>query len=356
MHQNNWLIYGANGYTGELISREAVQRGWRPVLAGRNRQAIETLAAALGLEYRIFGLDDLKAIEGGLKDCAVVLHCAGPFSHTAKPMIEACLLTHTHYLDITGEIAVFEAAATYDAVAKLAGIMLLPGVGFDVVPTDCLAAQLKGQLPSATHLALAFRGLGRTSRGTTVTALESMSTGGMIRRDGKLLPVPTAWKTRRIDFGNGQGPLTTITVPWGDVSTAYYTTGIPNIEVYVAFKPWFRRLVQSSRYFNWLLGSKPVQTFLKAQINAMPLGSTPKQRARSTSYVWGEVRDEAGHVVTARLQTPDGYTLTVLTALAVVEQALGGRTPIGFQTPARAYGPEFIFTIEGVTRPPEGST
>jgi short subunit dehydrogenase-like uncharacterized protein len=356
MHPNNWLIYGANGYTGELISREAVQRGWRPVLAGRNRQAIETLAAALGLEYRIFGLDDLKAIEAGLTDCAVVLHCAGPFSQTAKPMIEACLLTHTHYLDITGEIAVFEAAATYDAVAKLAGSMLLPGVGFDVVPTDCLAAQLKRQLPSATHLTLAFRGLGRTSRGTTLTGLEGMSTSGTVRRDGKLIPVPTAWKTRYIDFGNGRGPVATITLPWGDVSTAYYTTGIPNIEVYMAFRPWARRFIKLSRYFHWLLGSAPVQNYFKTQVKLMPRGATAEQRARSVSYIWGEVRDEAGHVVTARLQTPDGYTLTVLTALAVVEQALGGHTPIGFQTPARAYGPEFIFTIEGITRLPERST
>jgi short subunit dehydrogenase-like uncharacterized protein len=350
MSEHNWLIYGANGYTGELVARAAAKRGLKPILAGRNRTAIEALAAELNLEHRIFALDYPKAIEAGLKDCAVVLHCAGPFSHTAKPMIEACLLTHTHYLDITGEIAVFETAATYDAVAKMANIMLLPGVGFDVVPTDCLAADLKAQLPSATHLTLAFRGLGYTSRGTTRTALESMSSGGMVRRDVKLIPVPMAWKTRHIDFGNGKGLTATITVPWGDVSTAYYTTSIPNIEVYVAFKPWFRRLAKSSRYFSWLIGSAPMQSFLKSQIKAMPRGATPEQRARSMSYVWGEVRDDRGRVVTVRFTTPDGYTLTVLTALAIVDQALGGHHPIGFQTPAGAYGPQLIFTIPGVTR------
>ncbi len=349
MTSGNWLIYGANGYTGELISREAARRGLRPILAGRNRQAIETLASTLDLEYRIFGLDDPKAIEAGLKSCEVVLHCAGPFSHTAKPMIDACLLTHTHYLDITGEIAVFEMAATYDAVVKMANIMLLPGVGFDVVPTDCLAAKLKTQLPSATHLALAFRGLGSMSRGTILTGLEGMSTGGTVRRDGKLIPVPTAWKTRHIDFGNGRGPIATVTLPWGDVSTAYYTTGIPNIEVYMAFKPWARRFIKLSRYFHWLLGSAPVQSYFKTQVKLMPRGATVEQRAHSVSYVWGEVRDAAGHIFTGRFKAPDGYTLTVLTALAIVEKALGGHTPIGFQTPAKAYGPELIFTIEGVT-------
>jgi len=349
---NTWLIYGANGYTGELIAREAARRGMRPILVGRNRAAIEALAVELSLDHRIFGLDDPKAIETGLNGCAIVLHCAGPFSHTAKPMIDACLLTHTHYLDITGEIAVFEMAATYDAVAKMANIMLLPGVGFDVVPTDCLAAHLKSQLPTATRLTLAFRGLGIMSRGTTLTGLEGMSTGGMVRRAGKLIPVPTAWKIRHIDFGNGRGPIATITVPWGDVSTAYYTTGIPNIEVYMAFKPWSRRFIRSSRYFSWLLGSAPIQSYFKAQVKAMPRGATAEQRARSTSYVWGEVRDDSGRVVTARITTPDGYTLTVLTALAIVEQALGGHHPIGFQTPANAYGADLIFTIPGVTRLP----
>jgi short subunit dehydrogenase-like uncharacterized protein len=347
-----WLIYGANGYTGELIAREAARRDRKPILAGRNRAAVEPLAAELGLDYRIFTLDDPKAIEAGLSDCALVLHCAGPFSHTAKPVIEACLLTQTHYLDITGEIAVFEMAATYDAVAKMADIMLLPGVGFDVVPTDCLAAELKTRLPSATHLTLAFRGLGRTSRGTTLTALEGMSAGGMIRRDGKLIPVPMVWKTKPIDFGDGRGPVTTITVPWGDVSTAYYTTGIPNIEVYATFKPWFRRLARLSRYFSWLIGSAPMQRFLTSQIKAMPRGATAEQRSRSKSYVWGEVRVDAGQVVTARFKAPDGYTLTVLTALAIVEKTLNGHAPIGFQTPAKAYGSELIFTIPGVTRLP----
>jgi short subunit dehydrogenase-like uncharacterized protein len=347
-----WMIYGANGYTGELIAREAARRGLKPILAGRNRATVEALAVELGFESRMFGLDEPKAIEAGLKDCALVLHCAGPFSHTAKPLIEACLLTHTHYLDITGEIAVFEMAATYDAVAKMADVMLLPGVGFDVVPTDCLAAQLKAQLPTATHLALAFRGLGTMSRGTTLTGLEGMSTGGTVRRDGKLIPVPTAWKTRHIDFGNGRGPIATVTLPWGDVSTAYYTTGIPNIEVYMAFKPWPRRFIKLSRYFHWLLGSAPVQSYFRAQVKLMPPGASPEQRARSTSYVWGEVRDDSGRVVTARLTTPDGYTLTVLTALAIVERALGGHHPIGFQTPAKAYGSDLIFTIPGVARLP----
>ncbi len=193
MPNSNWLIYGANGYTGQLIAREAVKHGLRPILAGRNHAQVSALAAELKLDYRIAALDDRATLETMLQDVVVVAHCAGPFSRTAKPMIDACLRTRTHYLDITGEIAVFEAAAARDLEAKAASILLLPGAGFDVAPTDCTAAYLKAQLPTATHLALGFRGLGRMSRGTTLTALENMASGGMIRRDGQLTPVPSGW-------------------------------------------------------------------------------------------------------------------------------------------------------------------
>lgn len=350
MPNPQWLIYGANGYTGELIARESVKRGLRPILAGRNPHVIVALAAALDLEYRIVRLDDPSALAASLHDIEVVLHCAGPFSHTSKPMIDACLLTHTHYLDITGEIAVFEAAAARDLEARAAGIMILPGVGFDVVPTDCLAVHLKTQLPTATHLVLAFRGLGRMSRGTTLTAIENLAKGGLIRCEGRLTVVPTAWKTRHIDFGNGKGPIEAVTIPWGDVSTAYYSTGIPNIEVYVAFPPSFMPWVKASRYFNWLIGTAPIQSFLRTQIDAQPRGPTGAQRMRRTSYVWGEVTDEAGRQVMACFTAPDGYTLTVQTALTILEKALEGQTSIGFQTPAMAYGPDLIFNIPGVTR------
>ena len=131
----------------------------------------------------------------------MVLHCAGPFSRTARPMVEACLRNKKHYTDITGEIAVFEACAALDKKAQEAGIMLMPGVGFDVVPTDCLAKHLKGRLPTATRLSLAFYGVGRLSHGTQATMIMNIGKGGAIRRDGKITGVPAAWKTREIDFG-----------------------------------------------------------------------------------------------------------------------------------------------------------
>lgn len=346
--RTNFLLYGANGYTGTLVARLAVARGLRPVLAGRDAKAITTLADELGLERRVFDLTDGRGVDSALESVAAVLHCAGPFAHTSKPMVEAALRTRTHYLDITGEIAVFESIAARDAHAKEAGVVLLPGVGFDVVPSDCLAAHLKRRLPSAVSLALAIKGTGRVSRGTATTMVENIHRGGMVRRGGKLTPVPAAWRTRMIDFG--RGPVKCTTIPWGDVSTAFHSTGIPNVEVYAALPAPVRLAMIASRPFKRLLRADAVQRFLKKRIKAQPAGPDREERERGRSYVWGEVADDAGNRKTSRLRGPEGYTLTALTALAAVERVVAGRVAAGFQTPSKAFGPDFILEIEGVTR------
>jgi saccharopine dehydrogenase (NAD+, L-lysine-forming) len=150
---SGYLIYGANGYTGRLIARHAVECGQRPILAGRNAPAVEKIAGALGLDARAFDLGDPAAVDRGLAGLRAVLHCAGPFAHTSRPMVDGCLRNGVTYLDITGEVTVFEACAARDAEARLAGIMLMPGVGFDVVPSDCLAAcQGSRNVPQAWSL------------------------------------------------------------------------------------------------------------------------------------------------------------------------------------------------------------
>ena len=344
----NFLLYGANGYTGKLVARLAKERGLSPVLAGRDRASIEGLANELGFEHRVFPLDDAAALDAALGGATVVLHCAGPFSRTSKPMADACLRTKTHYLDITGEAAVIESLAARDREAQGAGVMLLPCVGFDVVPSDCLAAHLKRRLPAATRLALGIMGMGRVSRGTATTMVENIGRGGLVRREGKLTPVPAAWKTREIDFG--RGPVEATTIPWGDVASAFYSTGIPNIEVYAAVPAKVRRMMKLTRAFGRLLASGVVQRFLKKRIGNQPPGPSDEERVKGKSFVWGEVEDDAGARAVSRLSGPEGYTLTALAALAIVGHVLGGKFSTGFQTPSKAYGPDLILEIEGVKR------
>lgn len=344
------LLYGANGYTGELTARIAVEQGMRPILAGRNAAQVAEVAARLDLPYRIASLDNAPALDALLEDVAVVLHCAGPFIHTAAPMVDACLRAGAHYLDITGEIAVFEAlAARYDE-AKRAGVMLLPGAGFDVVPSDCLAAHLNRRLPTATRLLLGIRALAKVSRGTATTAVEGIVSGGggLVRKQGKLTPTPIAWKSREIDFGKGK--RTAVTVPWGDVSTAYHSTGIPDIEVYMSFSPTLVRAMRASRYVGWMLRLPGVAGLVKQRIRSGPSGPTDAERAQGYALLWGRAEDDAGVAVESRLRTPEGYTLTALTSLLIVRKVLAGEVKPGFQTPSGAYGADLIMEIEGVER------
>jgi short subunit dehydrogenase-like uncharacterized protein len=343
------LIYGSSGYTGRLIVAEALRRGLRPTLAGRNATAVRTQAQSLGLEWRVAGIDDAAALDAALANATVVLHCAGPFAHTWRGMSDTCLRRRVHYLDITGEIAVFEGLARRDGEARAAGIMLLPGVGFDVVPSDCLAAHLARRLPNAVHLALGFRALGGASRGTLTTMVENLGTPGAVRREGKIEAVPQAWRTRRIDFGDGK-PRDATTIPWGDVSTAFHSTGIPNIEVYMSMRPAVRRAAIASRWLGPVLRRKIVRHLLTTLVRRGAPGPSEAQRNRGASLLWGEAVAANGERAEARLRGASGYVMTAQTAVHLAMKVLAGEAPSGFQTPSRAYGPDVILEIPGVAR------
>lgn len=342
------VIYGATGYTGRLIVEEAVRTGLKPILSGRNAEAVRELAARHGLEARPAGLDDPRALDAVLKGARVVLHCAGPFHRMAQPMLEACLRNRVHYLDITGEIAVFERMAASDVAARAAGITLLPGVGFDVVPSDCLAAHLHARMPDAVSLELAFTGGSGLSRGTATTMVEGIAQGGAIRRDCHIVRVPSAYATRDIDFGDRVRHC--VTIPWGDVSTAFYSTRIPDIRVYTAVPAKTVRLMRLTRPILPLLGTAPAQRFLKARIAARTPGPSAERRDGARSRLWGEVRDAAGRVMQSRLVAPDGYSLTAMTAVASATRVLAGGIPVGFQTPSSAFGQDFILTFPQTQR------
>ena len=268
------VIYGANGYTGRLIARQAVSRELFPVLAGRNRETISQMAGEYGLAWRQADLDRPGTLLQTLDGVGVVIHCAGPFSHTARPMVRACLEAGVHYLDITGEYAVFEDLARLDGAAKACGIMVMPGAGFDVVPSDCLAAHLASRLPGAMDLKLAFAGLGGgMSRGTAKTMIEGLGYGGAIRRNHRIQRVPAGHKTRVIDFGGRS--LTTVAIPWGDISTAWHSTGIPNVEVYMAVTPAMLRFMTISNTMGGLFRTGLVRCLLKALVDRLPARPRP---------------------------------------------------------------------------------
>ena len=342
------MIYGANGYTGRLIAREAAKRGLKALLAGRNRDELDALAKELNLSRRVFELGNPVEVARNLDGVFVVLHCAGPFSRTAAPMLNACLDLNVHYLDITGEIDVFELCHHAHARAKHQGVIVLPGSGFDVVPTDCTAAMLKARLPDATSLVLAFEAGGGPSPGTAKTSVEGMSKGGRARIDGALTTVPLAWKSR--EFVRDGKARSAMTIPWGDVYTAHVSTGIPNIETYMVVPPKTIERMRWMRRLQPLLKLGFVQKFMQQRVERSTPGPSEQRRADTGCHIWGEVRNAAGKQVKLELATPNGYDLTVTASLGIAEHLLqlNSAPSGGYFTPSQLMGKDYVLKLPGV--------
>ncbi len=342
----DWLIYGANGYTGRLIAERAVASGLRPVLAGRTRSSIVPLAERLGCRYRVFSLGDAAELAAGLHGISLVLHCAGPFCETAAPMVEACLAAGVHYLDITGEYDVIEQLAQQTERAVAVGIVLMPAVGMDVVPSDCLAARLAQAVPGADHLVLALSGAATISPGTARTVWRNLGRGGRVRRAGRIVSVPVGDDLQIVPFPSGSQP--SMTIPWGDIASAFYTTRIPNIEVRLGLPPGQARLVRRWRWLLPLAGLAPVQCCGRWWIRRTVSGPGEHELATGQTEFWGQARAADGRVAEASVTAPNGYRLTVDAALAIAARVLAGQVPAGFQTPAGALGGDFLETLPGV--------
>ena len=343
------IVYGSYGYTGKLIVQECKRKNLDIILAGRNRESLQRQHEQTGFPFEVLDVHDTPALKNLLLKGSLVIHCGGPFRYTAKAMADACLETRVHYTDITGEWQVLEMLAGYDEKAKQAGIMIMPSTGFDVVPSDCLALHLKNRLPSATHLQLAFTmSKGGLSRGTSKSMTEGLGYGGKIRVNGELTSIPLGKKYMEVDFGAFK--TSALNIPWGDISTAWRSTGIPNIEVYAGATDKMITNAKRSNYFNWLLRQRWVKDFMLKQIDKKPAGPSDEKRESGRSYLWGKVWDGSGKTCTSLLETPSGYALTALTAVLVAEKILAGNFKTGYQTPAMMYGEGLILEVPTTKR------
>ena len=347
--QNSFLLYGANGYTGELIARYAAEYDLLPILAGRREEVLKPLAAKLNYSYKIFDVNDQSALLATLREVKLIVNAAGPFQFTAKPVIEGCLQTDTHYIDVNGDISVFEFIKQYDDAAKQAGIMLLPGAGFDVVPTDCTGLLLKKLLPDAVTLKLAFANIGGgLSHGTATTMVNKLGQGGAVRKNGKIVSVPLGQKGMWVDFGIKK--FFVMTIPWGDIATAYFTTAIPDIESYIAISPTVYRSLKLQGLFNWLLRTNFIKKMIKKKIDKRPAGPNDEQRSKAMSLIWGQVSNSRRETKTVRMSCPDGYTLTMHSTLLIAQKILQGNFKPGYQTPASTYGEDLVMELPNVKR------
>lgn len=346
----SWVIYGATGYSGGLLAERAAEAGLKPLLSARNEEKLKVVAQRLGLEYQVADVNDSKALTELATKTSVIVNCAGPFSATANQVIAACIAGKAHYIDITGEMSIFEYVQTPEITeaAKAAGIVVCPGAGFDVVPTDCLAATLAQKLPSATELELGFAGSKQLSQGTAKTTVEGLAKGGCSRFDGQLKPEPVAQHTAEIDFGGPVGKKFAMTIPWGDISTAFSSTKIPNIKVFIPASKATADKARGAYKLRWLFGLKLVQNFLKRRIEKTVVGPDADARAKSRMQLWGKATDAQGNTVEATFSTPNGYELTVTAPLAIAEYLAKSVDVSGSMTPSQLMGADFVWTLPDV--------
>jgi short subunit dehydrogenase-like uncharacterized protein len=355
MNRSGFMIYGAYGYTGELIARQAIARGHRPLLAGRRRDQLEKLARELDLPSVVVSLDEPARLREALGRVAVVCHAAGPFVHTSAPMVDACLDAQTSYIDITGEIVVFRSIFARHEEAERRGVALLPGAGFDVVPSDCLARFVADAVPGATELQIAFASLGRPSAGTAKASFEGLLRGNFVRQGGRLTEIAWGEGVQKVRFSDRA--RTVLPIPWGDLETAYRTTQIPNITTLMAVPESAARLLSLARPVTKTLLPTLMAGLRTTSVRDALIGAIDRYvenpdsvaRRAGRAYLWARASTGNGQAREAWLDTVDGYALTAESAVLALEK-VADRRPVGALTPAQAFGADFVLEIGGSVR------
>jgi len=343
----NWMLYGCTGYSGKLIARECYRQGLKPILAGRSESKVKLVAEELDFEYRVFDLTDTQQVEDALADCFMVFNAAGPFTQTCGPILDACLKQSVHNLSLVGEIPLLESLQQYDQAAKDAGITIAVGLGYDVIPTDCLANTLKECMPDATHLAIMMQGASHMSPGSTKEMIEQLGEQPFwARKNGELLESKAT--TKKIDVGLGD--TLAMTIAWGDISSTYFSTKIPNIEVYATLSRVEVWMMQAISTLKPIIRVKRVQGWINKIIDFTVKGPSDFVLEETPVYFLGEARNSEGRSIQAKLKTASGYKLTYLGAVFSIKYVLENAVKSGYQTPAQLLGSNAIEHIEGSSK------
>ncbi|GBG84622.1 hypothetical protein CBR_g38904 [Chara braunii] len=354
------LVYGATGYTGNLVAQKVKELGLSATLAGRNAEKVKTVADKVQLPYEVLDLSDSAKLDDLVGRHKLVLHIAGPYAVTSPPMLEACLRKKVHYLDVTGEARVVEAVKSRSEEAKSSGLTLMPAVGFDAAVGDAVASHLKRRLPTATHLDLglviprfstvkSFSTRKSISRGTLKSVLFSvLPDGGLAMRDGNLVEESVAARHRKFDLDGDDKGMSFSSFPACEIIVAGHSTGIPNISGYM---PGHMKMPPAGlvRMVRPLLTTNAFQKVAGFAVDLLtPPGPEPKDVEDVHMSAVGEARDEAGGKVARAIATVGApYPFTASCSLEVARRVLQGDFKPGFQTTTSAYGPDFLVSVPG---------
>lgn len=350
MDNKNWLIYGAYGYTGKLIAEEAVRRGHKPVLAGREAKKLVPLAEQFGLDWVAFDLQNEQMLKETVQNFNLVFNAAGPFMHTNAYLVRACLDTQTNYVDVAGEVTVLEYILSLDQQARRKGIVLIPGFGFDVIATDCMARYVAEKVnnPTCLEIATVTSITDKPSPGTVKSMLDSLPHGTLIRRDGQLVKIPVGKGGKRIRFIDHERTLLPVTL--GDLTTAHRTTQIPNITTFIGLSEREATLYKRTEsIYRQLFSNALLRRLAQRLANTSAQGPDQYVRQTSRSQVWVCARNEEGLGREAWLETIEAYQFTAVAGVRGVEKVLTNQIH-GALTPGLAFGVDFVLGIPGSKR------
>lgn len=346
MAPRRWLLYGANGFTGRKILERAVLRGHRPTIAGRSAEKIASLGAHHAVDHLAFDLTSPTILDRHVQSFDLVVNIAGPFVATADPMLESCLRCGTDYIDIGGELSVFESIFARERQVIDAGIRVIPGCGFDVVPTDSLARSLAESMPDAVSLEIAVSSDTALSPGTLKAGTGSIARGGYEREDGVLHTVRFGRRGPNIRFHNGE--RRTIEGPFADLVTAWHTTGIPTIHTYFALPPGAGAVTAIAPLVETIFSITPLRRLINAGID-LAFTSKDGKKVDGDASIWSRVRNRNGKEIEGWMFTPEPYRYTADVLIQIIER-FSGRLAPGVHTPAGAFGPDIALTVDGTHR------
>jgi len=337
-----WMLYGAYGMTGRLILDEALRRGHRPTLAGRDAAKLQELQRLTGLDTAPLALERGAELRTALSRVGCVVLAAGPYDVTGPLMRGACLEARCSYLDVNAAVDDFCQALACDEAARAAGVAVIPGVGYGVVFGECLAVQTARRVSDATslRLSLATETDGR-SRAATLTSAGALARGGLDVHDGELRNRPIAFSTW-LAPDSQRSATRFAAMPMAELVAAHRSTGVPNI---VAGIPMSRAAAAFVRATGPWIGKVIARTAARRSGRAgTPLSGAAIAALRSR--MWAEARNDHGQTAAAMLETGEGYRAAAAAAVRAVESLR--QTPrIGALTPAQAFGADFVLGVPG---------
>jgi len=387
------MLYGATGYSGRIITAEAVQLGMaqdghhdcRLILAGRDGEALEALGDEANMPYRTFGLDSAGTVRDALSTVDAVINAAGPFAFTALPLVKAAIDTGCHYVDINGEVDVYKRLDDFADYARRCDVALVCAAGHMAAASDILlTAALRGlaQRPDARDgplgaVRIALSRIETFSRGSGMTVTRSFREQVVTAR---LLPdpdrgpqapprmqlayEPVGRLERSFDLGAKQDPRDGSSLRIAsatnlvDTLTARLTVErseflAQRIESYMEAGALYRIGNQVAAIMAPLTSCKYLRGLASAPVELLPDGPTADEREREKHVVALEIEDRFREVVVDwRWDTPNVYQLTaqLVTGVAAALARSGPREGFrGWLTPSEVLG-----AVDPANPPPDG--